>query len=400
MVSKFFLGAGAVISGLLTFVAAVFPTQVTEFIDSILVSLGAPPSKASYYFVVAVIIICLIIFGLACVYEVAKWGARKYGSGKKSEAFTSTTPRTTSGAATVSEAPPLTDFSGRFAEEMMKVEVRRKRVSELEGHLVKHYDEVIHAMQFWFEDNFPASNPFSGPKVSYFVFPKGFPALGSIHWYSPPLRIETQDLETRTYVQDSVAQVRSHLLGENWERWQKLCDKVNGHLGKVQALWEEIEQDVRTETKAIGLTEWDGTLALGKPLDYYWIHILFVNVWLDPEYFAQRGTHTWDEEKPSQGQDSYKNNASVWWLFSGQVQSSDKAALEKLKPWLTIESDKITPTKTALSVELASIQADFNQLHQGWRRLENDYRGGLMRRLPQSCSGCRPLLDELAGLGA
>jgi hypothetical protein len=121
---------------------------------------------------------------------------------------------------------------------------------------------------------------------------------------------------------------------------------------------------------------------------------------LDPEYYTQTGTHRWDEEKPTQGQDSYKNNADVWWLFSGQVQSKDKTVLESLISWLTTESIKIAPIKTELAKELASIQTDFNQLHQGWRSLENDYRNGLMKRLPLSCSRCRPLLDELAGLGA
>jgi hypothetical protein len=279
-----------------------------------------------------------------------------------------------------------------FAQETQRLQDRRIRITELEEQLTIHYQDILHTMQFWFEDSLPTISPFDGPKMTYTVL-----RLGAAYWYSPPQRTELKTLEIRVYVRDLAAEVEEHLGGHEWQRWVSLREKTNANLTRVKKAWANIEGDIRSMTNELGLTEWDGSLASGKPVNYYWMHFLLPNIWMDSQYSETNKEHIWDHEGIAQADDDY-NRKKVWQLDNVWAQSESKDVLERLKKWLTIESEKVHPLEKEIREESKVIETDFEDLLKAWRSIEKDYRRKRVRRLPNSCPTCRPWLTELESL--
>ncbi|MDE1852577.1 MAG: hypothetical protein KGI38_02385 [Thaumarchaeota archaeon] len=278
-----------------------------------------------------------------------------------------------------------------FAKETQKLQDERIRIGEVKARLSEHYQGVLHSMQFWFDDLQPSVPTGSAyePKLTYTVA-----RLVAAYWYSPPPKTDLRKLETRTYVEESAPEVEAPLRGENWSKWVALRERANAHLTRVGELWQKVVDDIRSETSSLGLKEWDGTLALGKPVDHYWLHRLFTSLWLDYDSFQGQGTHLWDDANIVQGDDDY-NRKKVWFFYDGGVQSTSREALEELKIWLPTEANAIAPAQKELREDADGIALDYDSLHRSWGKVERDYRGKRAERLLGSCPTCADWLAEL-----
>jgi hypothetical protein len=122
VVSRVSAGLAAVASVLLGLLISVFPGEFKNLIISLLVPLGIPQAQAASDFVAFVFATIIIIVGFVLIYEVARWGARKYGTQTSSPPKKGQVVEPPGAESKPPPTSPLRDF-GRMLNEKNQVAV-------------------------------------------------------------------------------------------------------------------------------------------------------------------------------------------------------------------------------------------------------------------------------------
>ncbi len=167
-----------------------------------------------------------------------------------------------------------------FAEEKQKREERERRIRELEGLIHEDSGELIDALRLWFTP--PSSlisiNPF-GSVLQYSL------SLASVaYWIDGNLEPRINYLGEPSWTDPRIAdRVKEHLADSDWKSWAEAKEAVNAHLEKVKALWEAMQQTIRSDLlrNCPSMTEWYHRG--NPPTEYYNMDYCLEYVWQEIE---------------------------------------------------------------------------------------------------------------------
>jgi hypothetical protein len=275
-----------------------------------------------------------------------------------------------------------------YAQAKQKLEDDAKQCEELKGYLKRHYEnDLLPVMRDWFK---PSSKiePFGPGPLSYFLL------SGYIYYEPDGKSVISLISEPKLFPKSIMDEVAEHLsMGypDDWVKWTSLRDRANSHLNSVKNAWKEIEKNIKTKTKELGLVEWAGKGPIPK-VDYYHTRPLVEVIWGDPEYYKSQGKHLWDEYAIQAEGGGYQFGGV--WTYSQTYET-----LEKLKKCLSDESNRISRVKQKFLKKKSKLDNERKDFENFLKQIEDDWVRRNVR-IRSSCPTCRVWLDGLAELGA
>jgi len=166
-----------------------------------------------------------------------------------------------------------------FAEEKQKLEERDRRIKGLQDWIHEDSRELVDALRLFFSP--PSADisvlpdfarlyySLSFANVVYVPDGKSKPKINHLQepwWIDPRL----------------VDRIREHLADTDWKLWLGAKEAVNTHLEKVKALWENMEETLRSELlrNCPTMIEWYGG---GHPPIYYRMDYCLHYIWSEVE---------------------------------------------------------------------------------------------------------------------
>lgn len=280
-------------------------------------------------------------------------------------------------------------FAETYAIKKQQLELRAAKCKELENRLKKHYEnDLLPIIREWFKPAFLATR-MKNHTMDYSLL------SGRIYYYPQNKSVVSQISEPMHFPKNTVEEVVKHLTEgypEYWKKWCTLKDNANNHLNRIVKVWEEIEDRVKVKAKELGLAEWNGK-KLNPPSNYYHADILVGIIWSDPEHYQIQKKHLWDEYDIHSDEKGGFEFGGTW------AHSQKREILEKLKQYLTNESDRISGAQKNLGEHKSKLEKEGTNLGNFLKEIEDD----LMRRyirIRSFCPTCKGWLDELTELGA